>query len=51
LFGEVMGLLPIRVQTQHAILELKIEQSDVEMRTRIDVKLFLLQANWIECNA
>ncbi len=45
------GTFTIRVGIQHAILELKVEPLNVEMRTQADVKLLLIQANWIECNA
>ncbi len=45
------GLFLIRVQTQHAILELYIESSGVEIWTQADVKLLLMQAYWIECDA
>ena len=45
------GTFTVRVGTQHVILELKVKPSNVEMRTWADVKLLLMQANWIECNA
>ena len=43
------GTLTVRVQTQHAILELEVKPSNVEMRTWADMKLLLMGANWIDC--
>jgi hypothetical protein len=51
LFDEEKGTFTVRVRTQHAILELEVEPSNVEMRTRADMKLLLMRANWIECCA